>query len=124
VLAMRHRMHEARSAHEPDEFDLKHDPGGMIDVEFMVQYAVLRWSHDHPELIRHRDNLSLLEALEQRGCLDPADAGLLRDAYRHYLGAEQRLKLMERKTLVAAHEAGEFPAQVTLLWRKNIEHGS
>jgi len=124
VLAMRQRMHEARSAHEPDEFDLKHDPGGMIDVEFMVQYAVLRWSHDHPELIRHRDNLSLLEALEQRGCLDPADAGLLRDAYRHYLGAEQRLKLMERKPLVAVHEAGEFPAQVALLWRKIIEHGS
>jgi len=124
VQAMRQRMYEARSAHEPDRFDLKHDPGGMIDVEFMVQYAVLRWSHDHPELIRHRDNLSLLEALEQRGCLDPADADLLRKAYRQYLGAEQRLKLMERKPLVAVHEAGEFPAQVTALWRKMIEHGS
>jgi glutamate-ammonia-ligase adenylyltransferase len=124
VLAMRQRMLEARSTHALDEFDLKHDPGGMIDVEFMVQYAVLRWSHDHPELIRHRDNLSLLEALEQRRCLDPADADLLRKAYRHYLGAEQRLKLMERKPLVAVHEAGEYPAQVIALWRKIIEHSS
>jgi glutamate-ammonia-ligase adenylyltransferase len=118
VQAMRSRMHEAQVPHDPAEFNLKHDRGGMIDVEFMVQYAVLRWAHDHPELIRHRDNLSLLEALQQRGCMDAADAGLLRDAYRHYLGAEQRLKLMERQPLVAVHEAGEFPAKVTALWRR------
>jgi len=123
VLAMRNRMHEAQSPHEPGEFNLKHDPGGMIDVEFMVQYAVLRWAHEHPELIRHRDNLSLLEALETGGCLEAADAGLLREAYRHYLGAEQRLKLMERKPLVALTEAGEFPARVAALWNRIIEHG-
>ena len=124
VSGMRSRMHEAQAAHDPAEFNLKHDPGGMIDVEFMVQYAVLRWAHDHPELIRHRDNFSLLEALEQRGCMDAADAGLLRNAYWHYLGAEQRLKLMERKPLVAAHEAGEYPAHVAALWQKLIERGS
>jgi len=121
VVAMRQRMLEARAVHAPELYDLKHDPGGMIDVEFMVQYAVLRWTHDHPELIRHRDNFSLLEALEQRGCLDPADAGLLRDAYRHYLGAEQRLKLMERKPLVAVQEAGPFPERVVFVWQKLIE---
>ena len=123
VSAMRSRMHEAQTPHDPAEFNLKHDPGGMIDVEFMVQYAVLRWAHDHPELIRHRDNFSLLEALEQRGCMDAADAGLLRNAYWHYLGAEQRLKLMERKPLVATHEAGEYPAKVAALWQQLIERG-
>jgi glutamate-ammonia-ligase adenylyltransferase len=87
----------------------------------MVQYAVLRWAHDHPELIRHRGNIPLLEALEARGLLDPAQAGLLRDAYHRYLGVEQRLKLMERQPLVAPQELGDFPERVRALWRGMIE---
>jgi glutamate-ammonia-ligase adenylyltransferase len=124
VLAMRSRMHAAQEAHDPGLFNLKHDPGGMIDVEFMVQYAVLRWAHDHPELTRHRANIPLLEALEQRGLMSPADAGLLRNAYREYLGAEQRQKLRERKPLVAAAGLGDTPARVAAVWRKLIEQGS
>jgi glutamate-ammonia-ligase adenylyltransferase len=122
VQAMRQRMHAAQSPHDPGQFNLKHDPGGMIDVEFMVQYAVLRWAHDHPGLIRHRDNLSLLGALQERGCVESATANLLQAAYRHYLGAEQRLKLMERKPLVERNEAGDFPEQVVALWQKWFEN--
>ena len=121
VAAMRERMHAAQAPHEPGEINLKHDPGGMIDVEFMVQYAVLRWAHDHPELIRHRGNIPLLEALQARGLLDPAQAGLLRDAYHRYLGVEQRLKLMERQPLVAPQELGDFPERVRALWREWFE---
>jgi glutamate-ammonia-ligase adenylyltransferase len=121
VMAMRERMHAAQAPHDPGEINLKHDPGGMIDVEFMVQYAVLRWAHDHPELIRHRGNIPLLEALQARGLLNPAQAGLLRDAYRRYLGVEQRLKLMERRPLVAPPELGDFPQRVQALWREWFE---
>ena len=121
VAAMRERMRAAQTPHAPDEFNLKHDPGGMIDVEFMVQYAVLRWAHDHPELIQHRGNIPLLDALQARGLLDPAPAGLLRDAYHRYLGAEQRLKLMERRPLVAPQELGDFPQRVRALWRAWFE---
>jgi len=121
VAAMRERMHAAQAPHDPGKFNLKHDPGGMIDVEFMVQYAVLRWAHDHPELIQHRGNIPLLEALQARGLLDPATAGLLRDAYHRYLGAEQRLKLMERRPLVALEELGDFPQRVRSLWREVFE---
>jgi [glutamine synthetase] adenylyltransferase / [glutamine synthetase]-adenylyl-L-tyrosine phosphorylase len=121
VAAMRVRMHEAQAPHDPGLFNLKHDPGGMIDVEFMVQYAVLRWAHDHPELVRHRGNIPLLEALQTRGLLDPVQAGLLRDAYHRYLGAEQRLKLMERQPLVAPPELGDFPQRVRTLWRDWFE---
>jgi glutamate-ammonia-ligase adenylyltransferase len=121
VAAMRERMHAAQAPHDPGKFNLKHDPGGMIDVEFMVQYAVLRWAHDHPELIQHRGNIPLLEALQARGLLDPAPAGLLRDAYHRYLGAEQRLKLMERRPLVAPQELGDYPQRVRSLWREVFE---
>jgi len=121
VAAMRERMHAAQPPHDPGEFNLKHDPGGMIDVEFMVQYAVLRWAHDHPELIQHRANIPLLEAMEAHGLLNAAQASLLRDAYHRYLGVEQRLKLMERRPLVAPQELGDFPEQVRALWRDVFE---
>jgi glutamate-ammonia-ligase adenylyltransferase len=118
IMDMRARMHAAQATHGPGEINLKHDPGGMIDVEFMVQYAVLRWAHDHPELIQHRANIPLLEALQSRGLLDPAQAGLLRDAYRRYLGVEQRLKLMERRPLVAPQELGDYPERVAAVWHE------
>ncbi len=121
VTAMRARMRAAQEPHDPGQFNLKHDPGGMIDVEFMVQYALLRWAHDHPELIRFRGNIPLLEALESRGLLDPAPAGLLRTAYRDYLAAEQRLKLMERKPLVERSVFGDTPDRVAALWQTMIE---
>ncbi|MDH4134182.1 MAG: bifunctional [glutamate--ammonia ligase]-adenylyl-L-tyrosine phosphorylase/[glutamate--ammonia-ligase] adenylyltransferase, partial [Gammaproteobacteria bacterium] len=121
VKAMRVRMHEAQPPQAAGEFNLKHDPGGMIDVEFMVQYAVLRWAHDHPELISLRGNIPLLEALEARGLIAAAEAALLRDAYRRYLGTEQRLKLMERRPLVPVAEVGDLPAQVTALWQMWFE---
>jgi len=121
VMAMRERMHAAQKPHDPGQYNLKHDPGGMIDVEFMVQYAVLRWAHEHPELIRHRANISLIEALEHRGLLDPAPAELLRTAYREYLAAEQRLKLMERQPLVDRAALGDTPSKVAALWREQVE---
>ena len=31
-------------------FDLKHDRGGIVDLEFMVQYQVLAHAETHPEL--------------------------------------------------------------------------
>jgi glutamate-ammonia-ligase adenylyltransferase len=121
VQAMRARMRAAQAPHDPGRFDLKYDPGGMIDVEFMVQYALLRWAQDHPELVRYRGNIPLLEALEGRGLVQPAPAELLRAAYRLYLGTEQRLKLMERRPLVAREALGEYPARVAALWREWFE---
>jgi glutamate-ammonia-ligase adenylyltransferase len=123
VAAMRERMHAAREPRAPGQFDLKHDPGGMIDVEFVVQYALLRWAHDHPELTRFRGNIPLIEALESRGLLDSAQAELLRTAYRQYLAAEQRLKLMERKPLVERAALGDTPERVVALWREVFENG-
>jgi hypothetical protein len=52
VAEMRRKM----AAGHPNRtvlFDLKHDPGGMVDVEFAVQYLVLAHAHQHPELTRN-----------------------------------------------------------------------
>jgi len=120
VAEMRTRMRTAKATPTEHLFDLKQDPGGMIDIEFMVQYWVLRLAHDYPELIRHRDNVHVLEALASAGLVGAQDTEVLVGAYRRYLSVEHRLKLLERRALVALDELGDFPERVARIWRATI----
>ena len=116
VREMRDKMAAEKVNHDAAQADVKHDPGGIVDIEFMVQYWVLRWAHDHPALTRHTDNIQLLEALKAEGLLEPARAELLVEAYRRYLSVEHRLKLMERGSLANPAELGDWPARVRQVW--------
>ena len=120
VVAMRTRMRAAQPPHDPARFDLKHDPGGMIDIEFMVQYWVLWRAHQHPDLTRRRATIPILEALAGTGLLDAGIAQILVDAYRRYLSLEHRFKLMERQALVAPDELGDYPAKVAAIWGQQL----
>ncbi|HEX7045604.1 MAG TPA: bifunctional [glutamate--ammonia ligase]-adenylyl-L-tyrosine phosphorylase/[glutamate--ammonia-ligase] adenylyltransferase [Burkholderiales bacterium] len=120
VAAMRTRMAAARGV-AADGFDVKHDRGGIVDIEFMVQYWVLRWAHAHPEIARPTDNIHILEALAGSGLI-PADwAQTLADAYRRCLAVEQRIKLMEQGTRVAPAALGDVPQAVISIWNQVFE---
>jgi glutamate-ammonia-ligase adenylyltransferase len=121
VVAMRERTRAAKAAADSARFDLKQDPGGMIDIEFMVQYWVLRWASAHPDLTGLRDNVSLLAALGGKGLVEAGRARELADAYRRYLSIEHRLKLMERRALVDPAELGDAPARVAAAWKNVFE---
>ena len=77
IVAMRKRIAEAASAGT----DLKRDPGGIVDVEFIVQFLVLAHAHQHEALCEHTDNVRILETAAGLGLLDPADASALTNAY-------------------------------------------
>src|SRR5690606_23174264 len=51
IRDMRERMRKELSRGGPARFDLKQDRGGIADIEFIVQYAVLRWAAEYPELL-------------------------------------------------------------------------
>ena len=116
VREMRHKMAAEKLRHDADQADVKHDPGGIVDIEFMVQYWVLQWAHEHPGLTRHTENIHILEALKAEGLLDPERTRLLTEAYRRYLSVEHRLKLMERGSLADAADLGDWPARVRQIW--------
>jgi len=61
--------------------DLKYDRGGVVDIEFIVQYAVLAWSQHHPQLLVYTDNIRILEALVSESLMSEEDAMTLRNAY-------------------------------------------
>lgn len=121
VREMRDKMAAEKPRHDDMQADVKHDPGGIVDIEFMVQYWVLRWAHDHPGLTRHTENIQLLEALKAEGLLEPARAELLTQAWRRYLSVEHRLKLMERGSLADPAELGDWPAKVRQIWDETFK---
>lgn len=121
VRVMRERMRETLSRSKPGLFDLKQDKGGIADIEFMVQYAVLSWAHDHPELLDFPDNIRLLEGLAKAGLMAARDVQLLSDAYRAYRAAVHRLSLQEAPAQVDEMEFDGPRSEVKRIWQKLFE---
>jgi glutamate-ammonia-ligase adenylyltransferase len=92
VVAMRRRMREAHPARE-GEFDLKQDPGGMIDIEFIVQYLVLRYACEHPQLTANAGNIALLRICAELGLIDATLAAGAADAYRLMRKLQHQVRL-------------------------------
>jgi glutamate-ammonia-ligase adenylyltransferase len=105
------------NAFEPTaRFDLKQDAGGIVDIEFMVQYAALAWSREHPALLRYTDNIRILEGLEEVGLMAAADAGLLREAYKAYRSAAHRQALQNDPGVVAGDQFATERREVMRIW--------
>lgn len=113
-------MREKISAGHPNptgDFDLKHDRGGMVDVEFMTQYLVLCHSHRHPELLDNLGNITLLRLASEAGLI-PADlAGQAADAYREFRKRQHALRLQgAEKARVASDQFEKERVAVRQLW--------
>jgi len=83
VVSMRQQMLDAHP-NRGDLFDLKHDRGGMIDIEFIVQYLVLAHAHRHPQLTGNLGNIALLKMAGELDLIPLATAMTVRDGYREY----------------------------------------
>jgi glutamate-ammonia-ligase adenylyltransferase len=92
VVEMRRRMY-AGHPNKSALFDLKHDPGGMVDVEFTVQFLVLLHSAGHPPLTRNVGNIALLALAAELGLVPARLAGTVADAYREYRRLQHQIRL-------------------------------
>ena len=120
VVAMRQKMidnHATKGDAAAVEFDLKQDPGGIIDVEFIVQYLVLGYAHKHPELTGNLGNIALLRIAAELGLIPAGLANPVRDAYREYRRRQHVKRLngntKSRETLV---QHSSRIAAVRALW--------
>ena len=99
-------------------FDLKQDAGGIVDIEFMVQYAVLAWAHQCPTLLEYTDNIRILDALHSEGLLSAEDVELLQVAYKTYR-AEQHRHLLQNRPRNRANSAFiEQRKAVMAVWQR------
>jgi len=116
VLAMRDKISAGHPNNSP-MFDVKHDRGGMVDVEFVTQYLVLCHSARHRELVNNLGNITLLRLAGEAGLIDPQEARLAGDAYRTLRRTQHALRLQgAEKPRVAADQLLAERAAVKALW--------
>ena len=119
IQAMRERVRHAHKVREGC-FDIKHSAGGMMDVEFAVQYLVLAESGRHPELQDDVGNIALLQRAEAAGLLPAGVGHAAADAYRELRRAQHRARLDEAPTQIEEGALGELAAHreaVLRLWQ-------
>lgn len=115
VLEMRTRMLDGHP-NPTTLFDVKHDRGGMVDVEFIVQFLVLAHAHAHSELVRNAGNIALLQMAGQLQLIDASLASEVADAYRTFRSIQHRLRLngAERARVVQDEVESEAVAVIRL----------
>ncbi len=118
IVEMRQRVEDGHP-NRTELFDLKHDRGGMVDIEFLVQYWVLLHAAQDPELIRNTGNIALLREVSRFGLMSEEEADTIGAAYRLYRKLQHQLRLdgMEAARVAPARVEGERAA-VLALWRR------
>ncbi|HEY1042787.1 MAG TPA: bifunctional [glutamate--ammonia ligase]-adenylyl-L-tyrosine phosphorylase/[glutamate--ammonia-ligase] adenylyltransferase [Telluria sp.] len=120
VLKMRERMREAHP-NRTALFDLKHDAGGMIDVEFIVQYLVLRHAAQYPQLTGNWGNIKLLRMMAEAGLLSEQVASDVGDAYRAMRRLQHQSRLQGTEAARVEPELVEaHAAHVLALWHSTF----
>ncbi|MBN1007946.1 bifunctional [glutamate--ammonia ligase]-adenylyl-L-tyrosine phosphorylase/[glutamate--ammonia-ligase] adenylyltransferase [Amphritea pacifica] len=123
VVKMREKMREHLGTAEKDAqalFNLKQDRGGIVDIEFIVQYSALAHSHRYPQLIEYTDNIRILDAMEQVGVIPADDAETLREAYKKYRSVGHRQVLQNRSGPVSPDELEDCREAVIRIWNSQL----
>jgi len=120
ILAMREKMHAAHP-NPSGLFDVKHDRGGMIDIEFAVQYLVLAQSHRSSALTKNLGNIALLGMAAELALIPVALAERCRDAYREFRRLQHALRLEgARYARVPPDQVRAAAEAVRELWRVTL----
>ncbi len=116
IFDMRRRMREELDRSEEGGFDLKQGAGGIVDIEFMVQYAVLSEAHDRSELAACSDTIRILESAIRIGWLDGDRGCRLIEIYQQYRSVIHRRILQGQDQCVSTGEFRAHRQRVTSVW--------
>ena len=115
IVAMRERVRKAHPVKD-GQFDVKHSPGGMVDVEFAVQFLVLAQASVHPGLLQNAGNIALLLRIGEVGLVTPEIALAAADAYRELRRVQHHARLNEASTQVPAGQLDAPCKAILALW--------
>jgi glutamate-ammonia-ligase adenylyltransferase len=121
VHSMREKMRKHLLSGEQTkegEFHLKQGVGGIVDIEFMVQYTVLAWSNRVPELARWSDNVRILETLGREGLFERQECEALTQAYLAYRSAAHQLSLQQQPDIAPEDSFVAERAAVSAKWQQ------
>ncbi|HHL40810.1 MAG TPA: bifunctional [glutamate--ammonia ligase]-adenylyl-L-tyrosine phosphorylase/[glutamate--ammonia-ligase] adenylyltransferase [Deltaproteobacteria bacterium] len=96
MVRIRGRMEREIAGEGPGRYNIKTGPGGLVDIEFLVQALQLRHGGREPAL-RKANTLAAMEALKDNGRLDEEDFNLLVEAYRFLRLVETGLRIVHNR---------------------------
>jgi glutamate-ammonia-ligase adenylyltransferase len=116
VISMRDRLISQYGNKHPGKFDLKHDPGGLTDIEFLIQFMVLANAFRHPDLAEWSNSVKLLEAFKKKDLIPKRYTDTLLEAYVSYRKTINKLSLQERPACVEAGDFTGLRSEVIEIW--------
>ncbi len=120
VMSMRAKMRKRLDKSSAQQFDLKQGAGGIGDLEFLVQYVVLKNASEQPAVIHYPDNIRQLGTLAATGCLAERDVLRLQEIYQAYRHRLHRLALDEQSPLVSSEDFRGEREFVTQIWEREL----
>lgn len=115
IIGMREKMF---ATHPPVDDNVKYARGGVVDVEFIVQYLVLSQSQYEPKLLENYGNIALLKIAAECGLIDKNLAENCATAYRHYRQIQHNKNLRDWKRAEVNEELLQYYDYVRKLWEQ------
>jgi glutamate-ammonia-ligase adenylyltransferase len=116
VVAMRQKMRDGHP-NNSSLFDIKHDRGGMVDIEFIVQFLVLAYAATYPELTANSGNLALLGQAAKLGLIDQEMSAAVQEIYRSLRRLQHKMRLNSAAPCRIEHKEIHIEA-VLRLWKR------
>ncbi len=116
VRTMRNRMRNELSRAGPGQFDMKQDPGGIADIEFLAQYWALWWAKDYPPVAMFPDTIRQLESVASADLVPQELIDVLTGTYRRYRTCLHHRALQGAGAVVERSEWAADSRVVTEVW--------
>ncbi len=121
VTDMRERMRKDRLKPQKGLFDVKQDRAGIVDIEFFVQYLILKHAYEFPDITIWTDNVRLLESLEAEGVITGNEGIVLREAYLVMRKEIHRMNLQDLKPIVPEGNFSAVRKSVIKIFKKYLK---
>lgn len=121
VAGMREKLRQAQAPAAQGRFDIKQGSGGIVDIEFLVQFLILNHAHQLADIARWTDNVRLLQALSTHNVIDTETAFGLRRAYLILRAMAHRLNLKEESAQIEDDRIIGLRRLVQRCWRQFLE---
>ncbi len=117
VQEMREKMRQHLGSKASDGlFQLKQDAGGLVDIEFIVQYSILLFAAKQPDLVKCYSTIELIALLADLKCWSNDRADTLIKCYQHYRDLSHQRALDEQSLLFDESEIGTCREKVKAIW--------
>ena len=118
VVKMRQKMRIHLDKSTADVFDLKQGSGGIIDLEFLIQYLILTHAHTYPQIATFSDNMRQIQSLNAAGILSAQEQQDLSQAYLALRGMAHKAALAKKDAMILVDQVQQWRHLIRSAWDK------